>query len=109
MFGMTEEQFWRSNPRIIKVYEESWKEEQNRLNHLAHFFVGNYVLSAMVTAVSGVMQPMLTKSHSKSKYIEEPVRLFPMTEEEREYEKEKATKQFIEWANALEEQVKKNH
>ena len=102
---MTEEQFWRSNPRIIKVWEKVWKDEQNRNNQLVHMYFGNYGLSAMMTAVSWVMQPMLCKGKkSKAKYIEEPVRLFPMTEEEKEAERERATQAFIAWGNAVAKQ-----
>jgi hypothetical protein len=51
MFGMTEEQFWRSNPRIIKVWETAWEEEQKRQNELTHMYVGNYFMSAVTVAV----------------------------------------------------------
>ena len=105
---MTEEQFWRSNPRIIEVWRECWKAEQNRKNELMYDWVGSYVLSATMTAISQVMQPMLCegkKSHAK--YMEEPIRLFPKTKEEREEEYEQMTQAFINWGNALIERYKK--
>lgn len=99
---MTEEQFWRANPRIIKVYEQAWKDEQQRKNQLLHAWVGNYVLSAIQTGISQVMQPMLCNGkRSNAKYIEEPIRMFPKTEEERQAEYEQMTQAFIAWGDSL--------
>ena len=101
-YGMTEEQFWRANPRIIKVYEQAWKDEQQRKNQLLHAWVGNYVLSAIQTGISQVMQPMLCSGkRSNAKYIEEPIRMFPKTEEERQAEYEQMTQAFIAWGDSL--------
>ena len=55
---MTEEQFWRSNPRIIKVYEQTWKDDQNRKNELLHAMVGTYGISAITVALSSVRLTM---------------------------------------------------
>lgn len=105
---MTEEQFWRSNPRIIKVYEQCWKEEQNRTNQLVHLWVGNYVLSSSMVALSQVMQPMLCNGkRSNAEYIDEPIRLFPKTEEEKQSEYDKMTEAFIAWGNSLVKKYKK--
>lgn len=105
---MSEEQFWRSNPRIIKVWEEAWKNEQNRTNHLIHAYVGSYVMSAMSTALADILIPMFSKNkHSKAKYIEEPIRLFEKTEDEKKEEYELMTQRFIAWGNSLIKNYKK--
>ena len=100
---MTEEQFWNSNPRIIKVYERIYREKENRKNELTHMYVGNYVLSALYTAIDGV----LNGKKSKAKYTEKPVRIFPPTEEEKKKEEEQARAAFLRWAGFAETKYKK--
>lgn len=93
---MSEEQFWKSNPRIINVWVKAWKLRENRRNELIHSFVGNYGLSALFTAIDGV----LNGRKAKSKYIDKPIQLFELTEEEKEIEKQKAIAAFMGWANS---------
>jgi hypothetical protein len=99
---MTEEQFWRSNPRIIKVWESAWREEQIRQNELMHMYVGNYFMSAMTTAVDHC----LNGAKAKTKYIEKPIQLFELTEEEKEQQKLKAREAFLMWAKRAESKYK---
>lgn len=94
-YGMTEEQFWRSNPRIIKTWEKAWKDEEKYKNQLTHCYVGNYFMSAVTVAV----EHCLSGQKAKSKYIEKPIQLFPLTEEEKKIEQKKAIAQFVMWAN----------
>ena len=75
---MTEEQFWKSNPRTIEVWAKAWKMRENRQNELTHSYVGNYVLSALFTAIDGV----LNGRKAKARYIDKPIQLFELTEEE---------------------------
>ena len=93
---MSEEQFWRSNPRIIAVWANAWKKEQNYSNDLMHKMVGTYVLSALTTAIDGV----LNGKKAKAKYTQKPIQLFELTEEEKKKEQQKAIAQFIAWAGA---------
>lgn len=107
---MTEEQFWRSNPRIIKVYEQTWKDDQNRKNELLHAMVGTYGISAITVALSSVLSPMFCNGRkSGAKYLEKPIRIFPLTEEEQAVEREKAIQAFLMFAGNLEEKVKKDN
>ena len=92
-YGMTEEQFWRSNPRIIKVYEKAWREEENRKNELTYAYVGNYFLSAMTVSVDHC----LNGKKAKSEYLSKPIQIFELTEEEKEIERQKAISQFMGW------------
>lgn len=102
MYGMTEEQFWHSNPAKIKVYAEAWKQEQKRQNEVIHTYVGTYVLSALTTAIDGV----LNGKKSKAKYIEKPIQLFELTEKEKEEEQRKAREAFLAWANLTKSKYK---
>lgn len=99
---MTEEQFWRSNPAKIKVYAEAWKQEQKRQNEVIHTYVGTYVLSALTTAIDGV----LNGKKSKAKYMEKPIQLFELTEKEKEEEQRKAREAFLAWANLTKSKYK---
>lgn len=102
MYGMSEEQFWRSNPRIIHVWEQAWKAKENRMNGLVYAYIGNYELSALYTAIDGV----LNGKKAKAKYIEKPIRIFELTEEERIQEQEKARQAFVMWAGFAENKYK---
>ena len=99
---MTEEQFWRSNPRIISVYEKIFKERQNRINDLAYLFTGNYGLAALITSIDKV----LNGRKSRSKYMEKPIELFPLTEEEKRKKQQDAIAQFMNWANNAQKKYK---
>ena len=96
MYGMTEEQFWESNPRIISVWEKAYKAKMNATNEFIHSWVGTYGLSAVTVAV----EHCLHGRKAKTKYIEKPVQLYELTEEEKEREAEKERRKFIEWAKA---------
>lgn len=106
---MTEEEFWHSNPRKIKVYERAWKEEQNQLNRLAFAFWGNYGMSALQTVISGILSPMFCNKPSRAKYLEEPIRLFERTPEELEEYKAEQTQAFIDWCNSMKTDWEKSH
>lgn len=100
---MTEEEFWKSNPTKIEVWETAWKEEQKYKNQLIHSFVGTYVLNAVSVAIDH----SLNGPKARSKYIEKPIQLFPLTEEEKKAEQKKAIAQFMEWAKAQQKQYGK--
>ena len=100
---MTEEQFWHSNPTIIDVYEQIWKERQNYENSLMYAYTGNYILSALFVAIDGV----LNGKKATAKYISKPIRLFELTEEEKEKEKKAAIEQFMKWAEITEKKFER--
>lgn len=101
---MSEEQFWSSNPRIIKVWENAWKQRCEYENKYEHAVWGSYALSAFTTAISQVMQPMLCKGKkSRAKYAKKPIELF----EEKKADKpttnqqENAANAFVAWSYAF--------
>lgn len=77
--------------------------DQKRQNELVHMWTGSYMLSALFTAIDGV----LNSKKAKAKYIEKPIQLFELTEEEKEQEKIKAREQFLAWAGLAEKNYKK--
>lgn len=94
---MTEEEFWKSNPRKILVYKKVWRDNMNEQNKLIHLWVGNYVLNALEVALSQVLSPMLCGKQSSHTYMEEPIKLFEKTEEEKKAEYDMMTAAFIAW------------
>lgn len=101
---MTEEQFWRSNPAIIKVYEKAWKMEQNRKNELIHTMIGNYGISALCYAIDHC----LNGKKAKTKYLKKPIRLFELTEEEKKIAQKEALKAYERWEENFIKSFQKN-
>lgn len=97
---MTEEQFWHSNPRIIAVWEKAYKEKVNSINDIIHNIVGNYGISALIYSIEHCFA-----KNPKYSYVEKPIKLFELTEEEKEREAVKEQKieqnKFIEWAKSF--------
>lgn len=108
-FGMTEKEFWLTNPRKILVYEQAWKDVENRKNEMMYMWWGNYGMSALVTALSGVLTPMFCGKQSQTKYVDKPMRIFEMTEEEKEAYKEEQTALFVEWCESMQKNWEANN
>ena len=73
---MSEEQFWNSNPRIIKVWEKAYKERTNHENFM-NYVLGGYVLNAVSIAIGKGFS-----KNFKGEYPDRPIRIFELTEEE---------------------------
>ena len=69
VFGITWEQFWHMNPRIIKCISLGHEKKIKEQDALIHTWVGTYGLSAL----NVVIDHCIAGSKSKSKYIEEPI------------------------------------
>lgn len=100
---MTEEEFWKSNPYKMQVYEKIYKEKMNTQNSLIFNMVGNYGISAFMFAIDHV----LNGRKANTKYMSEPMQLFELTEEEKEQKAIEARKAFIAWAGYAETKYKK--
>lgn len=102
---MSEWEFWHSNPAKIKTYEEAWKMQENRRNELIHAWVGNYGVSALVYAV----EHCLNGKKATSKYMDKPMQLFELTEEEKKQAQKNALAAFVAWADGTKETFDKKH
>ena len=100
---MTEEQFWNSNPRIIKVWAKAYKLKMKTLNEQIHSWVGNYGISALLYSIDHG----LNGRKAKTEYIKAPIQMFELDEEEKEQEAIKARQAFIAWAGMAEKKYKK--
>lgn len=95
--GVSWDEFWRMNPRIIKAICRGYEQKIKQDDYLA-WLSGQYTLSAVYVAV----EHCLAGKKAKSKYIEKPIMQsveqkriesnpLPLTEEE----KRKQTEQLF--------------
>ena len=102
MYGMTPEQFWNGDPYLAVSYRKLHKlriEQQNEILWLQ----GVYNLDALCVALNNSF------SKHKAKYMEEPIRIFPKTEDEKQREIEETRKNLVArldaWKQAFEHKV----
>ena len=93
--GMSYHEFWHGDYTQWKFWEERQqlikKQENEKL-----WMQGAYFYNALNAALANSFRE---KGQPPAKYLEEPIRITPMTEEEQEAEKKKQVEQF---RNALE-------
>lgn len=99
---MSEEQFWRSNPRIIAVWERAYQEDMSFKNSVVHSMVGTYGISALTFAIDHC----LNGRKAKAKYMKEPMDLFPQ-DKNQETQVENARSAFMAWAESMKNKYKK--
>lgn len=75
----------------------------NTLNEQIYSWVGNYGTSALLSAIDHG----LNGRKANSKYLEAPIQMFELDEEEKEQEAIKARQAFIAWAGMAEKKFKK--
>lgn len=86
---MTLDEYWNGSSVLCKYYREANKIQIERKNQEL-WLQGLYVCDAFAVVLSNAFAK---KGSKKSKYLEEPIQLFPLTEEEKkekeiqEYEK----------------------
>ena len=98
---MSEEQFWNSNPQIIEVWKNAWKEKTNHDNFM-NYVLGGYVLNAVSIAIGKA----LDGKKFKGEYPDKPTRIFELTEEEKQAEQEKALREAIAFFNGMKADIK---
>lgn len=87
--GVSWEQFWNMNPRIIKVIAKGYKERLLQQDYI-NWINGQYILSAVSTAV----EHNLAGRKAHSSYIDKPImkeleeKNKPLSEEEMDRQRE---------------------
>lgn len=66
--GVTWEQFWHMNPRIIKAVSLGYQEKQKLRDREMWAWFGNYGISAMIFSIEHCFS-----KNPKSQYIDNPV------------------------------------
>ncbi len=84
MMGLSEDQFWASNPRKLKPYGEYYTKRQIELDRLSHR-MGAYVYEAVAVAMSNAFSKKKVSYRDKPYMAEEEERrrIERMTKEER--------------------------
>lgn len=104
MYGMTYEQFWYGKPIMAQYYREAYKLKLKERNE-DQWRQGIYFLDALNVALHNSIN-LSGKASKPVKYMEEPLRVFPLTEEEKkvkaEAEKDKIMENLDLWKKAME-------
>lgn len=88
VLGMTEEEFWHSNPRKLKAYVEAEKikmKNEYRKENLISYINGIYTRDALLCTVCNMFKDKNTKA---IEYPAEPYDFFKKTEEPKEFTEE---------------------
>lgn len=102
MIGVSESRFWDSTPEELKPYRKMDEMREKRIDYHM-WMMGQYVMSAVGTSVSGV----LAGKKSKAKYIEQPIMQEVMGEEERIPDPERDFNRFSAFAVVFNERFEK--
>ena len=92
--GISYEDFWNMNPRIINIHIEGYKKKQEKQleydNYIA-YLGGIYVRDALASTVGNMFSK---KGHQPIEYPKEP---YPVTQEQIEDKQERERQEF--WAS----------
>ena len=102
LMGMSYDEFWHGNICKWKYIVESYQLRRKYDNEML-WLQGLYNYSAFSTVLANVSSK---RGSAPIRYLEEPIRITPMTEEEREAEKQKRIKLFRDAINQLDQQMR---
>ena len=77
--GMTYEQFWDASPHLAIAYRKAYRLKRKVDNENA-WLSGLYIYDAFAVCLANAFGKRGSK---KQKYIEKPIDIFPLTEQER--------------------------
>ena len=93
-FGMSYEDFWLGKPILAKWYRKKHLLEIEQRNQEL-WMQGLYFYDALAVALNNSF------SKKKEKYISEPIRITPKSEEELQADRERIRRQFVERLNKM--------
>ena len=105
-YGMTYDEFWNGNPKMVIAYRKAHELDIKRRNE-EMWLQGLYNFKAFSTALSNLHFD--GKSHKANRYLEKPIDLFEKTEEEKQTEAEIAKQKVIDSLNRFKEQFDKRN
>lgn len=94
LYGMSYDEFWYGKPILAKYYREKHKLEIEQTNQQL-WLQGLYIYDAFAVVLSNAF------SKRKEKYIEQPLDLFPPTEEEQKAKAEQVRMELYKKLNAF--------
>lgn len=94
---MTADQFWEQDPWLAAAYRET-DSLRNQRKSEEMWLQGLYIYNAVGTVVSNALRKKGAKALN---YLEEPIRLIPLTKEEKAIKEEEERKKAIAYFNRL--------
>lgn len=88
LYGMTAEQFWNGDPYLAVAYRKLHKLRIQQQNEIL-WLQGLYNLDALTVSLNNAF------SKKKIKYLEQPMQIFPKTEDEKKREIEETRKKLV--------------
>ena len=98
-FGMSYNDYWYGNPKMVVAYRKAHELDIKRRNE-EMWLQGLYNFTAFSTAL--INMHFDSKPHKVNKYLEKPFDLFEKTEEEKKQEAERARQKVIDSLKRLE-------
>lgn len=95
---MTPAEFWHGDPWLVYAYKKAHMLRNQQASEQM-WLQGLYNWHAFATALSNLHFDK--KTHRVNKYMEEPIRVIPLTEAEKEKQAEQERQKAIAYFNAL--------
>ena len=92
---MSPDDYWHGSPELTQAYREAYKVHKEERNW-EMWLQGLYFCHALNVALSNALD-----KNSKAEYMEEPIKIFPPTEEELEEQREKEARELERRLNAF--------
>lgn len=105
LIGVSYDEFWYGDYTRLKFYTEAHNLRRQKQSE-EMWLQGLYFFHAISTALSNLN--LDGKRRKPNKYIEEPLRLIPMTEAEKRIKAEKDKQAVIDFFTQMERKFKKN-
>lgn len=99
---MTADQFWHGEPELAAAYRRA-AEIQNQRKSEEMWLQGLYFFQAVSTSLHNAFSKKGTKP---AKYMEEPIRVTPLTEEEKEEKARIERERVIDYFNRMAKKFK---
>lgn len=93
--GMTPDEYWHGSPELTQAYREAHKIRLEEKNYEL-WLSGLYIYHGISVALSHILD-----KNSKREYMSEPLRIFPMTQEEIEEQQKKEAEELERRLNAF--------
>lgn len=102
---MTPEEYWHGDAELMGAYRKAYRIKREERNYEL-WLQGYYFYTALTTVVHNALGK---KGDKPLEYPKEPFRIFPMTEAEKQAEKDKATQEFIDKMNAIADKIEQRN
>lgn len=98
--GMTLEQFWDGAPSLVTMYRKAFRIKRELANEEA-WLQGLYVFDAFAVVMANAFSK---RSAKKLQYVEQPIDIFPLSDQEKQRREQEAQKKM---QQAMEAMVRK--